>query len=354
MQILKINHKLYSHLNPYIIAEIGVNHEGSLELAKKLIKDCKDGGAHAAKFQSYKADKLASKGSSPSYWDTSKEPCTSQHELFQKYDGFDEKEYQELKSYCDKVGIDFMSTPFDLEAVDYLNDLVSAFKIASADITNIPLLRKVAKTKKPIILSTGASLPYEIQKALDTLKEAGAQDLCLLHCVLNYPTPEEKAQLGSMVMLKKMFGHDCAIGYSDHVPPTKDGRLHALELATTMGAIILEKHFTYDKTQPGNDHYHSMDKEDLLAFSKKLQEIRNLFGEAKVKDISGEMSARRNARRRVVTKMAIPKGSTIEEKDLIALRADKGLEVILWDSIVGKKASRDLPSDTAIEWTDIQ
>ena len=170
--------------NPYIIAEIGVNHEGDIALAKRLIREAKDGGAHAAKFQSYKANKIASKNS-PAYWDQSKEPTDSQFKLFQKYDGFGEAEYKELAEYCRTLGIDFMSTPFDLDAVDFLAPLMPAFKIASADITNVPLIRKCAGTGKPLIISTGAATLSEIELALTTAKQAGARNVALLHCVLN-------------------------------------------------------------------------------------------------------------------------------------------------------------------------
>jgi N-acetylneuraminate synthase len=154
--------KLYK---PYIIAEIGVNHEGSMELAKRLIDEAKEGGADAVKFQSYKAETLASKDS-PSYWDTTKEPTTSQYELFKKHDSFWIEEMQELKLYCDKVGIEFMSTPFDIESADFLNNLMDVYKISSSDLTNKPFIEYMCKFNKPIILSTGASNLYEVQEAV--------------------------------------------------------------------------------------------------------------------------------------------------------------------------------------------
>ena len=172
------NFKLDNVYNPYIIAEIGVNHEGDLSLAKKLIKQAAIAGAHAAKFQTYKAETLASKNS-PAYWDKSKEKTNSQYALFKKYDGFDHKEYKELANYCSKCNIDFLSTPFDLEAVDLLGDLVPVFKIASADITNIPLIRKCAKYKKPIIMSTGASSLEEISNAVNEIYNAGNKKIVL-------------------------------------------------------------------------------------------------------------------------------------------------------------------------------
>ena len=199
---------------PYIIAEIGVNHEGSLEKAKELIDLAKKSGAHAAKFQSYKASTIASRHS-PAYWDLKEEPTKSQFELFQKYDVFNSREYQILADYCRKVRIDFLSTPFDLDFVDSLDSLMSVFKVASADITNVPLLRSVAQRTKPVILSTGASTIDEINTAVLILNEAGCKNIALMHCVLAYPTPYSMANLNMIGGLEKTFP-DCLVGYSDH------------------------------------------------------------------------------------------------------------------------------------------
>jgi len=173
-------------VRPYIIAEIGVNHEGSMATAKRLVDDAKEGDAHAVKFQSYKAETLASKHS-PAYWDTTKEPTESQFELFKKHDSFWKDEMQELKEYCDKVGIEFMSTPFDVESAEFLNDMMDVFKISSSDITNKPFIEYICGFGKPIILSTGASNLEEVQDAVDWIKPFNVP-LALLHCVLNYPT----------------------------------------------------------------------------------------------------------------------------------------------------------------------
>jgi sialic acid synthase SpsE len=332
-------------LAPYIIAEIGVNHEGDMDLAKRLIREAKEGGAHAAKFQSYKAEKIASKNS-PAYWDTSKEPTESQFKLFKKYDGFDEKEYIELANYCKEIGVDYLSTPFDLDAVDFLNPLMNIFKVASADITNIPLIRKCAATKKPLIMSTGASTLAEIQMAVDTAREAGATEIVLLHCVLNYPTPEEHAQLGMIKVLERTFP-DCLIGYSDHVVP--DETISALEAAVLLGCCVLEKHFTHDKTLPGNDHYHAMDKEDLKRFVEKVTTYKRLLNEEK-KDLTKEQAARKHARRSIVINGLVKTGEILTEENLIAKRPAHGISPIHWDEVLGKKATRDLEDDTILQW----
>jgi N-acetylneuraminate synthase len=333
------------NLNPYIIAEIGVNHEGDLELAKRLIGEAADGGAHAAKFQSYKASKIASKDS-PAYWDQTKEPTDSQFKLFQKYDGFGEQEYIELAKHCEEVGIHFMSTPFDLYAVDFLAPLMPAFKVASADITNVPLIRKCASQGKPLIISTGASTLPEIEFALTTAKEAGAKEISLLHCVLNYPTPEENAQLGMIETLKRIFP-DVVIGYSDHVAP--DETISALEAAMLLGACILEKHFTHDKALPGNDHYHAMNKSDLKAFIEKQKTYKKLIA-GDTKDISKESAARLHARRSIVANGAIKAGEIITEDMLIAKRPAHGISPVHWDDIIGKAATQDIADDDLLTW----
>ena len=173
---------------PYVIAEIGVNHEGSMQQAKIMIEQARTGGADAAKFQSYKAGTLASKHS-PSYWDTTKEATRSQYELFQKYDGFGPQEYVELAEHCQKVGIDFISTPFDDQAIEFLDPLVPFFKVASSDLTNTPFLRKIGAKKKPVVLSTGAATLGEVDEAVRELEKFGCPNVVLLHCILNYPTP---------------------------------------------------------------------------------------------------------------------------------------------------------------------
>jgi len=334
-------------LDPYIIAEIGVNHGGDMALAQRLVREAKEGGAHAVKFQSYKAETIASRHS-PAYWDTTQEATPSQYQLFKKYDSFGAAEYESLARFCDTVGIDFSSTPFDLGAVDFLAPLVPFFKIASADITNVPLLRKVARTGKPVILSTGASTLPEVAFAVETLGAAGAADIALLHCVLNYPTPRENAQLNGIALLRCAFPQT-AIGYSDHVVP--DETISALEAATLLGACILEKHFTHDKTLPGNDHYHAMDRHDLARFNQKLAVYRELVGDGR--SLDAEAPARLHARRSIVAARDIKAGETLTEDMLIAKRPGHGISPVHWDDIVGRQATQDIAEDALLAWNMI-
>ena len=335
---------------PYVIAEIGVNHEGSLPTAKQLIELAHQGGAHAAKFQSYKANTLASK-QSPAYWDTTKEATLSQHELFQKYDNFGAAEYIELAAHAKKVGIDFISTPFDDEAVDYLAPLVSFYKIASADITNIPLLRRVARTGKPVVLSTGASTLDEVDGALKTLGTAGAADIALLHCILNYPCEDINAHVRMIGGLQDRYPNHI-IGYSDHTVP--DAEMTAMSIAYAMGAVVLEKHFTHDKSLPGNDHYHAMDVNDLSRFMKRINTIADMLGEQRDKHpISTEDIARLNARRSIVIAKNLPAGHVVTEADITYKRPGTGVSPLHWDEVIGMRTKKALNEDDVLTWDDL-
>ena len=333
--------KLYK---PYVIAEIGVNHEGSMKLAKRLVDEAKNGGADAVKFQSYKAETLTSKDS-PAYWDTTKEPTTSQYKLFKKYDSFWVGEMQELKNYCDSIDIEFMSTPFDMESADFLNDMMDIYKISSSDLTNKPFVEYLCKFNKPIILSTGASSLHEIQEAVSWIEKFG-NPLALLHCVLNYPTVDKNANLGMILDLKTKFP-DKIIGYSDHTLP-KD--MKVCEMATMLGSVIIEKHFTHDKTLPGNDHYHAMDKEDLKLFRKNFKRTFDILGSFKVGALEDEALARKNARRSLVAQKYISKGKIIEESDLTFKRPAHGVSPRFIDEIIGQKAIADIEEDAVLKW----
>jgi N-acetylneuraminate synthase len=330
---------------PYIIAEIGVNYEGSMDLAKRLIDEAKEGGADAAKFQTYKADTIASKDS-PAYWDTSKEPTKSQHELFMKHQGFWVDEMKELKNYCDKVDIEFISTPFDIESATFLNEIMDVFKISSSDITNKPFIEYICQFDKPIILSTGASSLYEIQESVEWIDKFG-NPLALLHCVLNYPTPDKNANLGMILDLKEKFP-DKLIGYSDHTLP-KD--MKVCEIAAIFGSCIIEKHFTHDKSLPGNDHYHAMDKEDLKLFKTNLERTFEILGSFKVEALPDEKTSRENARRSLVSSKNISKGKIIKKEDLTFKRPAHGVSPKFIDEVVGKVTTRDIKNDDVIKWS---
>lgn len=331
-------------VRPYFIAEAGVNHEGSMKLAKRLIEEAAEGGADAIKFQTYRADTIASKDS-PYYWDITKEPTLSQHELFKKYDKFWKKEYEELKVHCDKIGIEFMSTPFDTESAKFLNDLMPVFKISSSDITNFNFIELQCSFGKPIILSTGASHLWEVQEAVNIIEQYGNK-LCLMHCVLNYPTPNPNANLGMIWDMRERFPNHVP-GYSDHTLPQKMEVIHSSVL---LGAAVIEKHFSHDKTLPGNDHYHAMDKNDLKEFWRRWKFTEELLGSFELRALPDEEPARKNARRSLVAAKDISEGKTIEASDLTWKRPAHGISAKFYNDLIGKKTLRSIKEDEVLKW----
>lgn len=352
MDTLKLGRRTISRAGrPYIVAEIGVNHEGSLGQAKALIELAKEGGADGAKFQSYKASTLASRHS-PAYWDTSKEPTLSQFDLFKKYDSFGADEYRALAAHCREVGIDFLSTPFDDEAVDFLDPIVPFHKVASADLTNLPFLRRVAAKGKPVVLSTGASTLAEVDIAVAALRSSGCPDIVLLHCILNYPTENRNAHLRMIEGLKRAYP-ELLIGYSDHTLP--DEAMTAVVTAHLLGSVVIEKHFTHDKTLPGNDHYHAMDVVDLKRMVQMIDRVHDLLGlEDHKEPIASEARSRLHARRSIVLTRNLKRGTVIEEGMLTYKRPGTGISPLHWDEVLGMVTQRDLEEDHVLGWADIQ
>jgi len=341
---------------PFLIAEAGVNYfdiakeKGStpLEAAKLMISQAAGAGADAIKFQTYKADKLAVKDSA-AYWDTSKEACKTQYELFSRYDKLGRVEYRQLADYAQKNSIIFMSTPFDVEAVDYLNEFIPAFKIASADITNIPLIKHIAGKKKPVLLSTGGATVEEIKAAATVIQNEGNDQIVIMHCVLNYPTQYRQANLLVIRSLRDMFPEHL-VGYSDHTLP--EAQMLVLTTACLLGARVIEKHFTLDKLLPGNDHYHAMDPQDLRTMVRNLQFVKEISGNGE-RNIQSELSARRYARRSIVARVNIAKGTRITESLVICKRPGTGISPALLDSVTGRTAKRDIKADEILSWNDI-
>lgn len=331
---------------PKIIAEIGVNHEGSIDRAKELIDLAASAGADACKFQTYSAEKLASRDYSPAYWDQTKERTKSQYDLFSKLGTFKEADYEALASHCQESGINFMSTPFDEEAAEFLNPLVSEFKIASADLTNVPLIEKVLSFNKPVIFSTGAASLEEITLTAQNVS-AHPSPITFMHCVLNYPTKVRDANLRCITTLKSRLGRRFKVGYSDHVPPDKVGRMQTLEAAFLLGVSTIEKHFTDDKSAGGNDHYHAMDHNDLRNFVEWMAVANSMMGSG-VPDLDQQQEARQNARRRVFYRASLSAGHELREQDLIPLRANVGIEVARWKEVLGTRINTTVAEGTPV------
>ena len=333
---------------PYLIAEAGVNHEGCLDTAFRLIDEAKEGGADGIKFQTYRANTIASKDS-PAYWDTTQETTRSQYLLFKKYDSFWKDEFEKLKARCDTNHIEFLSTPFDLESAKFLNDLMDVFKISSSDITNKPFIEDICDYGKPVLLSTGASNLEEVDEALSWI-DAQKVPAALMHCVLNYPTLDQHANLNMIVGLKTSYP-DRVVGYSDHTLP---GDMKILEIASLLGAQILEKHFTHDKTLPGNDHYHAMDKVDLIAFGQRMEKLLPLLGKADKVSLDTEEVARKNARRSLVTTEDIEAGTVIQSEHLTWKRPASGISPRDIDQVIGRITTKNLMEDEVITWDMLQ
>jgi sialic acid synthase SpsE len=337
---------------PYFIAEIGVNYENDINRAKKIIKLAKEGGADAVKFQSYKAETIACK-TSPYYWDLKEVPIKSQFLLFKKFDKFGFKEFKILKNYCDKIKIDFLSTPFDLDAVDYLDHLVPFFKVASADINNFPLIKKICSKNKPIVISTGATTFNEIQKTVSFIKKLNNNiKIIILHCVLSYPTKNKDAHLEWIKFLSKNFKNN-VIGYSDHTLP--DSTMMILTSAYLNGAQVIEKHFSDVKGKKGNDHFHSLNKDDLLIFRNNIDILKKINGQKKVRNLlKCEIKSKLNARRSIVTNKIIRKGEMFTESNIIMKRPGTGIPPQKINKILGKKAKRNLKEDQILKVSDIK
>lgn len=339
-----------------LIAEIGVNYYdiakekniSNMEAAKLMVKNAKEAGIHAVKFQTYKAETLAA-ADSPYYWDINEEPTKSQRELFKKFDSFGYEEYKELKEYCDLLNIEFLSTAFDYESADYLDELMDIYKISSSDLSNLPFIKYQAQKNKPILLSIGASNEEEIEEAIKTIRNVNNQPIVLLHCVLEYPTPYEHANLNKIVSLKKFQKEfqDIYIGYSDHTKP--DNNYEILKTAYNLGAILIEKHYTLNKELKGNDHYHAMDPTDARKIINGIEYIDKIRGSYEIKCLDSEEKARKNARRSIVSKRRIAKDSIITEEDLTFKRPGTGISPQQIHDVIGKTAVIDIEEDTIIK-----
>ena len=339
---------------PYLIAEVGVNFYDTakqmnitpLEAAKLYIDKAAEAGIDCAKFQSYKANTIVSKNS-PAYWDTTKEATKTQYELFQKFDSFGEKEYRELCEYTHSKGMDFTSTPFDYASADYLYDMVDFYKISSSDLSNIPFIKHIGKKGKPVYMSVGASYLSEVDEAVRALKEVGCKDIVIFHCVLSYPTDPKNANLRIIETLKKDFP-DVRVGFSDHVAP--DETMMTLATAYLLGAEVIEKHFTLDKTLPGNDHYHAGDPSDFKKAIENFKWIDNVLGSPEKTVLDCELVPRREARRSLVLTRDMKAGEVIKESDLMPKRPGTGISPKFADIVIGRSVKEDLKEDTILTW----
>jgi len=328
----------------FIIAEAGVNHNGDLKLAKKLIDAAVTAGADAIKFQTFKAKKLVSKSAPKAdYQKNNTSFKESQYQMLKKLE-LDEHAHHELIDYCLKKDIYFMSTPFDLDSIKLLNDLgLEVFKIPSGEITNYPYLKAIGKLQKKIILSTGMSNIEEIEQALCVLTKAGTEksNITVLHANTMYPTPMKDVNLNAMLTI----GQKCEVkyGYSDHTLG-----IEVDIAAVAMGASVIEKHFTLDKTMDGPDHKASLDPGELLSMVKSIRNIEVALGSAIKQASASEIPNKKVVRKSIVASRLIKKGELFSEKNLTTKRPANGKNPMLWESIIGTKAQQNYEADEVI------
>jgi len=328
----------------FIIAEAGVNHNGSIELAKKLIDVASDSGADAVKFQTFKTEKLVSKHAQKAdYQKETTDKNESQFDMIKKLE-LDSDTHKELMAYCKTKNIMFLSTPFDHDSIELLSDLgLEIFKIPSGEITNLPYLRHIGKLDKKVILSTGMTDIGEIEDALDVLIASGTkkENITVLHANTEYPTPMEDVNLKAMVTIGNTF--DIAFGYSDHTLG-----IEVDIAAVALGACCIEKHFTLDKTMEGPDHKASLEPDELKAMVKAIRNIELALGSSIKKPSKSEMPNMQIARKSIVAKMDIKKGDKLSEENITIKRPGNGINPMRWDEIVGSIATKDYKEDELI------
>lgn len=330
-------------MNTYIIAEAGVNHNGSLELARKLVEKAREAGADCVKFQTFLASEAVSRFAQKAQYQKETVPQgESQLEMVKRLE-LSFRAFEELKAYCEQVGIAFLSTPFDLPSIDFLHGLgVPFWKIPSGEITNLPYLLKIARTGRPVVLSTGMSRVEEIERAVNLLREHGTPDITLLHCNTEYPTPFSDVNLQAMKTLKERF--HCPVGYSDHT--------QGIEIpiaAVAMGAAIIEKHFTLDRTMKGPDHRASLEPEELKAMVTAIRHIEQAMGDGIKQPSPSEEKNISVARKSIVARCTIAKGEILTENNLTTKRPGDGISPMEWFEVLGTTAVRDFQPDEKIE-----
>ena len=326
-----------------IIAEAGVNHNGNFELAKKLIDKAVESGADIVKFQTCKAENVISRyADKAEYQKVTTGEADSQLEMVRKL-MLTYEEYGKLKEYCDEKGIGFLSTAFDQPSVDYLHSIgMKLWKIPSGEITNLPLLIKIAQLHEPIIMSTGMSELSEVAAAVKVLKDNGAADITLLHCTTEYPAPYEDVNLKAMDTMREAFG--LPVGYSDH---TKG--LEIPVAAVARGACVIEKHFTLDRNMEGPDHKASIEPDELKSMVQQIRHVEVAIGDGVKRVSPSEEKNKDIARKSIIAKTDIQSGDTFSEENVTTKRPGSGIDPMRWFELLGKKAKHDYKEDYLIE-----
>jgi N,N'-diacetyllegionaminate synthase len=330
-------------MSVYLIAEAGVNHNGNLQLALKMADAAKKAGVDCIKFQTFISDKMVSKcAAKAEYQKQQMKEKESQLDMLQKLElSFDE--FIELNSYCKDIGIEFLSTAFDFDSIDFLASLnMNRWKIPSGEITNLPYLIKIAKLGKPVILSTGMSTMADIKAALVVLKENGSGEITILHCTSEYPAPFEDVNLKAMLSIQNELG--LPVGYSDHTT--------GVEIpiaAVALGATVIEKHFTLDRSMKGPDHKASLESDELKAMVGAIRNVEKALGSGEKKIAESERKNILIARKSIIAKRDIKIGELFSEENITVKRPGHGISPMKWFEVIGQKASRNFKEDELIE-----
>ena len=329
-------------MSVYIIAEAGVNHNGDINLAYQLVDAAKAAGVDCIKFQTFKSENLVSHTAQKAEYQKAATGDSSQQDMLKQLElSFDE--FVSLKKYCDRKGICFLSTPFDFESIEFLNSIEMPFwKIPSGEVTNYPYLVALAKTGKPVVMSTGMCEMQEIEDAIAVLRENGTSDIKLLHCNTEYPTPYEDVNLRAMKTLRDAFGVE--VGYSDH---TKG--IEVPIAAVAMGATVIEKHFTLDRNMEGPDHKASLEPQELKQMVDSIRHIEAALGSGDKRPSPSEKKNMAVARKSIVAAKRIKAGDILTEENITVKRPGNGICPMRWKEVLGTRAVRDFEEDELIE-----
>ncbi|MBQ7646792.1 MAG: N-acetylneuraminate synthase [Clostridia bacterium] len=327
-----------------IIAEAGVNHNGSFDLAIKLCDAAKKAGADAVKFQTFTAEKLITHSvAQADYQSENTGSKESQFDMLKKLE-LSFESFEKIKKHCDDIGIVFASTAFDPDGLDFLVNLGMPFiKVGSGEMCNVPFLRYIGSKKLPVIIGTGMSTIGDVDLSVNALRQGGADDITLLHCTTNYPCPYEEVNLNAMLTLEKAFG--LPVGYSDHTVGSE-----VPVAAVALGAKVIEKHFTLDRNMEGPDHKASTEPGEFAEMIRQIRNVEKSLGSFVKRPTDSEIGIKKVVTKRIVAKRRTEIGETFDESNICVKRNDTGIEAKYWDMVIGKKASRVFLTDQGIDF----
>lgn len=349
-QIIKIGNRNIGENYPcFIIAEVGINHNGDINIAKKMIDVAIECGVDAVKFQTFKAeDFISDKNEKYTYYSNGKKICESMYEMFKRYE-FSKEEWIEISNYCVEKNIEFFSTPQNSTDLDFLLNLydMPCIKVGADDLTNLELMKYYASKQKPMIISSGMAYASEIEDAVETIRKEGNENIIVLHCISSYPAEAEEVNLNKIKTIEKLF--DLNVGFSDHTIGTV-----ASVGATVLGVKVIEKHFTLDKNLEGPDHWFSSEPKELKQLVESVRYIEIAMGTSKLIPTSKELEMRKIARRSIVASRDISEGEVLKAEDIVFKRPGTGIEPKNKKFVIGQKVTRDIKKNELIKIQDLR